>query len=1363
MVRAMNSFVDDPRLTAYALGEVDEAERAEVESLLKRSPDARRWVESVQQTSARLSAALKEELLVTGYELRTGNGECRISNGELHIDRGAIEVGDFEADSVNGQSRAIRAPSASAGLEQTTDSQTNRSLALPALKGRRVLRLIPFALAASVAVASGVTYVAWRQIQNEKVARLNSNINLHQIGHGLSQYRYDDSPAIPTVALSDLPQSKQGDAVTAIRNGSAQVSIVLVDPNADGPPEILNGTPLVFGEAVTEDFDPIEPIVYEPETDAIVIESPLRVVDQTAHDIVGIELTNLVSNVDLDGSAADAAVPIDTDADGQSDSSTTHAFAFAMAAPTRNALAARNPNGPDPWYEQLRYPADWPTSPLVYGAVETKNHDAGDTGAVSPEAFALAVDSLDGINDSGGLSGARFTSGGYDAIDQDALGRGVRAADSSPQIGLKAKPNMDLRYTRNELYQQQRSALVEQVPAPGNGQSIFGGSGGGEEEFPNHATYDIKVPKGQYSSVTARDQASTIRSISDVEAMQAGANGTPPQDGNSLPYDQSRARVSTSNFDEGAPIRAPQDRDNSADDAGTNVTSGYGSKHERDLQYIREYQTPRDVTRSISQSDLVFQDVGTAATTLNATSSSGGDVADDYVPVSSKIAMEVNVGGGNLNVSEMDLAYQPGGLGCYPDLPTNQASQVPAESKGDPFFGGNWLTGGNVDGAHVVSSEDYGVLVTTWSRVAATASRDTTGFYYFAGGRTFDADMPGSFAGSIPPQYLDADGNFDFTKNDNISYGYQVPFGPPGALPSTSKSGAMFYVFNPANAGEVEAGVPGLSKIEQVRGLYRNDPTTAESYDPVIEIPFLFVENQPLSTFSIDVDTASYTNVRRMLNQNVLPPHGAVRVEEMINYFDYDYPPPTGADPFSVNVAVAECPWNPEHRLARIGIKGKVFTDRNRPAANLVFLVDVSGSMQDANKLPLVRHGLRAMVEQLTPRDSVAIVTYADGTNVALPATSARNKQTILDAVDRLMSGGGTNGGAGIETAYQLANEHYVEGGANRVILATDGDFNVGVTRQDELVSMIEEKAATGVFLSVLGFGMGNIKDSMLEKLADKGNGLYAYIDDDVEVERVLVDQMGGTLVTIAKDVKIQVEFNPAEVGAYRLIGYENRMLRAQDFNNDAKDAGEIGAGHTVTALYEIVPAGMQAHEPGVDPLKYQGGDSRVAARDEVPGDDTEMVEVDDYESAEEVEDADSVVDAETEASEPRPQGSGQRIVQAREVDTADGGSADPPYNGELMTVKLRYKDPEGDVSKLIELPVTDEGLTIDDASDDFVFAASVASFGMMLRGSAHTPDLSFDSVLEMAKSAMGEDPFGYREEFIQLVEKAKTLSTQKQ
>ena len=473
---------------------------------------------------------------------------------------------------------------------------------------------------------------------------------------------------------------------------------------------------------------------------------------------------------------------------------------------------------------------------------------------------------------------------------------------------------------------------------------------------------------------------------------------------------------------------------------------------------------------------------------------------------------------------------------------------------------------------------------------------------------------------------------------------------------------------------------------------YVRDHNT-EAYDAIEENRFRLVASEALSTFSIDVDTASYANVRRFLNGGSLPPRDAVRIEEMINYFRFEYPRPNGNAPFSVTTELAACPWNSAHRLALIGLQAAPLDADDLPARNLVFLLDVSGSMASADKLPLVRTAMRMLVDTLTDRDRIAIVVYAGASGVVLPSTPGSRKERIHQAIAGLEAGGSTNGGAGITLAYQVAQEQFVKGGINRVILATDGDFNVGVTNQADLVRLIEEKRAGGIFLSVLGVGTGNIKDSTMEKLADKGNGNYSYLDSLHEARKVLVREAGATLATVAKDVKIQVEFNPAHVAAYRLIGYENRVLRNEDFNDDRKDAGEIGAGHTVTALYEIVPAGGRVDIPGVDPLKYQ------------------------------------------------------RATPA----------ADAPRD-ELMTVKLRYKPPQGDESRLITVPVRNRA---GELSANVGFAAAIVEAGMLLRGSEHRGTATFAEAAALARRFRGPDPEGYRAEFVRLVELAEALSRQ--
>jgi len=474
-----------------------------------------------------------------------------------------------------------------------------------------------------------------------------------------------------------------------------------------------------------------------------------------------------------------------------------------------------------------------------------------------------------------------------------------------------------------------------------------------------------------------------------------------------------------------------------------------------------------------------------------------------------------------------------------------------------------------------------------------------------------------------------------------------------------------------------------------------------ESYNTIHENTFLQTTGNPLSTFSIDVDAASYTNVRRFLNTGQKPPKDAVRIEEMINYFHYDYPQPRNSDPFSITTEVSECPWNAKNRLVHIGLQGKNIPTENLPPSNLVFLIDVSGSMEDANKLPLLKASFSLLVEQLRPQDHVAIVVYAGAAGLVLPSTSGNQKEKIKKALDELEAGGSTAGGAGIRLAYQVAQENFRKEGNNRVILATDGDFNVGASSDAEMERLIEEKRETGIFLTVLGFGMGNYKDSKMETLADKGNGHYAYIDNIQEGRKVFVNEFGGTLFTIAKDVKIQIEFNPAQVKAYRLVGYENRALKNEDFNNDKKDAGELGSGHSVTALYEIVPADGQLSYPEtslVDPLKYQK----------------------------------NTIDP--------------KAYQARE----------------MMTVKLRYKKPDDNTSKLLETVVTDNRTPLANTSDNSRFSAAVAAFGMLLRDSEFKGSASYKQVLELATRARGKDEEGYRIEFINLVKSSEFLQAKR-
>lgn len=472
----------------------------------------------------------------------------------------------------------------------------------------------------------------------------------------------------------------------------------------------------------------------------------------------------------------------------------------------------------------------------------------------------------------------------------------------------------------------------------------------------------------------------------------------------------------------------------------------------------------------------------------------------------------------------------------------------------------------------------------------------------------------------------------------------------------------------------ISANAPSISYATP-HPAFREAEST-EEYAALAEGSFLSAAEKPLSTFSIDVDRASYSNVRRFLRDGQLPPADAVRIEEMINYFSYAYAPPAGDRPFAVHAELASCPWNESNRLLKIGIQGRKIDSWKMPPNNLVFLLDVSGSMQSPDKLPLVKEAFRLLVDQLRPQDRVSIVVYAGAAGTVLPSTSGADKQQILDAISELEAGGSTAGGEGILLAYRIARENFIRNGNNRVILATDGDFNVGPSSNGELEDLIVQKRREGVFLTVLGFGTGNLKDAKMELLAGKGNGNYAYIDNRLEAEKVFVQELGGTLLTIASDVKIQMDFNPELVAEYRLVGYENRRLQDRDFHDDSKDAGELGAGHSVTALYEIKPA------------------------------------------------------------------------------TRRGNDA----NGQIATLRLRYKDPGAETSQLIATPVRDGGLSWYRASDDFKFAAAVAQFGMLLRNSEHRGTTDWSAALQLAKVARGADPGGYRQELVTMVETAAGL-----
>ena len=506
-----------------------------------------------------------------------------------------------------------------------------------------------------------------------------------------------------------------------------------------------------------------------------------------------------------------------------------------------------------------------------------------------------------------------------------------------------------------------------------------------------------------------------------------------------------------------------------------------------------------------------------------------------------------------------------------------------------------------------------------------------------------------------------------------------------------NEKGAQYYTeaavaaedYANAESADDEAMPPEMNSVDD-SDIQQND----EEYNYIKENGYTAVSSAPLSTFSADVDTASYTNVRRMIDDGMDVPPDAVRIEEFINYFDYDYTDPADGEPFAVHTELSDCPWNDETELLMVGINTKGFDAvlDERPAMNLVFLIDVSGSMYDDNKLPLVQKSFSMLTDNLTAADRVSIVTYAGSDEVVLEGADGNDRKKILRAINDLEAGGSTAGAAGINTAYDIAQKYFIDGGNNRVILATDGDLNVGLSSESELTRLIEEKRESGVFLSVLGFGTGNYKDNRLEALADYGNGNYSYIDSEKEAKKVLVDEMSGTLFTVAKDVKFQLEFNPANVKGYRLIGYENRVMAAEDFNDDTKDAGEIGAGHSVTVLYEIVPADSKM-ELGESELKYASDSEGV-------------------------------------------------------------------MGDELLTVNIRYKEPEGSESKLLTYPVN-KSLYSDKMSADMNFASCVAEFGMLLRNSRYIGDVTYKDVsAQLSKYDYSDDD--YKDEFIYLVNTMK-------
>ncbi|MGY3214474.1 YfbK domain-containing protein [Mucilaginibacter sp. HD30] len=488
-----------------------------------------------------------------------------------------------------------------------------------------------------------------------------------------------------------------------------------------------------------------------------------------------------------------------------------------------------------------------------------------------------------------------------------------------------------------------------------------------------------------------------------------------------------------------------------------------------------------------------------------------------------------------------------------------------------------------------------------------------------------------------------------------------------------------------------------ILKDKTVYGYAAADMTNNESYSPILENQFINPLKEALSTLATDVDVASYANVRRYINSGQLPPKNAVRIEEMINYFKYDLPAPSAGKPVAIRAEVATAPWNEKHQLVRIGLKAKRVDNAKLPPSNLVFLIDVSGSMDSPNKLPLVKTSLKMLVDQLRPIDHVAMVVYAGAAGLVLPSTPGDEKQKIKDAIDQLGAGGSTAGGAGIKLAYKIARQNFKKGGNNRIVMATDGDFNVGLSSDGDMEELIEQERQSGVSISILGFGMGNYKDSKMELLADKGHGNYAYIDNITEATRSMVTEFGGTLFTVAKDVKLQVEFNPTKVQAYRLLGYEDRLLAKEDFNNDAKLGGDMGVGHNVTALYEIIPVGIKddAFAGSVDPLKYQ--------------------------------------------NEPK--------------------KANKNASEELMTVKFRYKDPNSDVSKMESIVVENKTADLDNSSEDMRFAAAVAEYGLLLCNSQFKQSSNFNQVIALARGAKGKDEQGYRAEFIRLAESTRDMA----
>ena len=586
-----------------------------------------------------------------------------------------------------------------------------------------------------------------------------------------------------------------------------------------------------------------------------------------------------------------------------------------------------------------------------------------------------------------------------------------------------------------------------------------------------------------------------------------------------------------------------------------------------------------------------------------------------------------------------------------------------------------------------------GVCIVEMGTTNGTVS-DTNGFYNilaektgrlvftFVGFQSQTIEIEGNSkinVALVPAQPIVTDSKTELAECVVVGYGSSRKVNLAGAVSPFSSRDRKFSVMKQAYMAE------GM----------RVPAWNTENYSSISENGYKEVFANPLSTFSIDVDNASYSNVRRFLNRGQMPPVDAVRIEEMINYFHYNYDGPKGKEPFAIHSELTVCPWNSDHQLLLVGLQAKEIEKENLPPSNLVFLLDVSGSMQSPDKLPLVKSGMRMLVNELRPNDRVAIVVYAGAAGLVLESTPGNQKGKIMEAIEKLEAGGSTAGGAGLRLAYQTARENFLKNGNNRIILATDGDFNVGISSISEMERLVEKERESGIFISVLGFGMGNYKDDKMETIANKGNGNYAYIDNIQEARKVFVSEFGGTLFTVAKDVKLQLEFNPQHVKAYRLIGYENRLLNDEDFKDDKKDAGEMGAGHRVTALYEIIPAGSDEKIPEIDELKYQ-----------------------------------------------------QRKKEAPRN-----------FNNELVTVKARYKTPDGDRSFPMETVVSPQATAFEKASENIRFASAVAGFGMLLRDSEYKGDINYDEVARIVKNAKGDDEEGYRGEFVRLVEVAGSLT----